>query len=179
MLTQIQETLLAELRQTTGIEFKVGITEVSLFYSRTTLKTPVKGLCGSYCVLVKSDERVINWIPENNKTSATTTLFHELAHATNRFLGRKKSNERETKAETAFEEMVAEVTAFHLTKYFMLDTIQSTFNSLNYISEWDVYLLPDENLKVHREADKAMKYILSNWLPDFNEKFIMSQKKAV
>lgn len=109
---------------------------------------------------------------------ALKVIFHELGHATGIKLHRKMFVRPETIA-YAREEVIAEYTAYHCLRYFELDTIEMRNSASKYIEYFAANLSLNDIHECQEKSKEAFKYIISNWLPDFNERFILNHKKAV
>lgn len=179
LLTSIQIELLNELIDTTPFDFVLGVEAFNKFISNTFGETTVKKYnktLGAFYSCKDQEKSFIFLLIDRSPATVTKTLFHELAHSTGLKLGRRVFNQ--TQQETNIEEVIAELTALNLCRYFNLNTEVVEEACSFYIEMYALNLSEMEFQRAKVEAKKAGEYILKNYIPTFNREFIFRKRSA-
>jgi hypothetical protein len=169
--TDIQTAIMTEAQKRSGIFIEADLSKLIRYGGFDAI-----GSKGMY-----SRPQTSSWgevIPETilinvpfEHTHATSVLFHEMAHATGapERLDRKFPN-RPSKEFICVEEATAELTAAKLMAHFNLATQDTNSLSSQYVTDFLLHV-PDQKayIVVEAQAEAAKKYILDNWLVDFNQ----------
>lgn len=175
-LSATQEQIVSEIKQRTPFIKCIGTDE---FYSQFALailgNSAYRTCYGAYVRNNTLEQDYLVWRPDEIADSniATSVLFHELAHATAVYLSNRHMFASMESLTYAREEITAEYAAQLLMQYFRLSTQATDNRSVRYIEHYSVKLPTSEIHIAKAQANEAFQYILSNWLPDFNEEFIM------
>jgi hypothetical protein len=111
-----------------------------------------------------------------------SVIFHELAHATGTYgrldRGVEGMRDKDTTAQ-AVEEIIAELAAMRLMSHFGLTTSDTSEISEAYIlmNHGRINSLVDAQKHCYDQADIAVKYILENWLVDFNQMYANNEQE--
>lgn len=172
-LTMFQEELLAELKKNMPIPILIGLDKAKEFYRYQEKQPNWTRYGGAYIRQGVFKVETIVWCPETNcKEYGTSSLFHELMHATGPRLGRKMFQDKGSYAH-CLEEVIAEMGAASLMRHFGMSTTKSYEISMTYIAEYSLYLTDEDLISCKKTVNNAVLYILYNWLADFNEKYML------
>lgn len=169
-LKKLQAEIIEEFTKNSGMSV---ITDLSTFRAMLIIEgyedSFNRGAVGAY----HRGKKEIYYCPNNYKGFANdeayllSSLFHEIAHATQVALDRSLPHLFLMRG----EEVVAETVAQRLMDLCGLSTNVSTKLSKEYIESWSTFADQDLFAKWNKEIDKAMGYILTHWLPEFSAKY--------
>lgn len=133
------------------------------------------------CYIKKQSHPAIGDIPETlhimfdiEPDRILEIMFHEMAHATGVRFGRPMhSNSRPN--EYNKEEVLAELSSLKLLRHFGFSDDYTERECAGYIRKYSYTMNDSDMEEAQIGSDKAVEYILENWLPSMNE---MYGKKA-
>lgn len=160
--------MMKRVEKLTGINILEDSSVVSFIFGMHAKHISGAYLCKGFSKLFPNESIILAPKKYDNKYSV---LFHELTHATG-IEGRLDrvgltnggTDYRNNVNVRRAEEQIAERTAMALMDFFKLSTPDTIKQSINYLQQ--NYVGSEAQVYVLKETDKAIQFILNNWLQD-------------